>query len=153
MHLILSGILLLLLSHFHHVWLLVILWTIVRQAPVSMEFSRQGYWSGLPSPAPRNLPYLWIKPTSPVSPAFQANSFTAEIPGKPLVILHPRVKNEDFISLIDFNCTSVYCWGFKSHFLETEQGKGNNTCMDYVNKFMHLIQLTEGKCWSKELMN
>ena len=87
----------------------VIPWTTVRQAPVSMEFSRQGYWSGLPSPAPRNLPYPWIKPTSPVSPAFQENSFTAEIQGKPLVTLPPCVKKEDFISLIDFNCMSVYC--------------------------------------------
>ena len=34
----------------------VTLWTIAHQAPLSMEFSRQGYWSGLPFPPPEDLP-------------------------------------------------------------------------------------------------
>ena len=37
------------LSHFSHVWLFVTSWTAARQAPLSMGFSRQEYWSGLPS--------------------------------------------------------------------------------------------------------
>ena len=37
-------------------------WTVARQAPLSMEFSRQEYWSGLPLPSPGNLPNLGIKP-------------------------------------------------------------------------------------------
>ena len=41
-----------------HVWLLVTLWTVARQAPLSMGFSRQGYWSGLPFPSPGYLPDL-----------------------------------------------------------------------------------------------
>ena len=42
-------------------------WTIARQAPLSMEFSRQKYWSGLPFPSLRDLPNPGIEPTSPVS--------------------------------------------------------------------------------------
>ena len=40
-----------LLSHFSHVQLFATLWTIAPQAPVSMRFSRQEYWSGLPFPS------------------------------------------------------------------------------------------------------
>ena len=46
-------------------------WTVAHQAPPSMEFSRQEYWSGLPFPSPRNLPDLGIKPGSP---ALQADA-------------------------------------------------------------------------------
>ena len=41
---------------FSHVQLLVTLWTVARQAPLSMGFSRQEYWSGLPCPPPGHLP-------------------------------------------------------------------------------------------------
>ena len=40
-------------------------WTIAHQTPPSMGFSRQEYWSGLPFPAPRDLPNLGIEPESP----------------------------------------------------------------------------------------
>ena len=40
-------------------------WTVARQAPLSMGFSRQGYWSGLPFPSPGDPPNLGIKPVSP----------------------------------------------------------------------------------------
>ena len=43
------------LSHFSHVQLYVTLWTVACQAPQSMGFSRQEYWSGLPCPPPGNL--------------------------------------------------------------------------------------------------
>ena len=43
------------LSHFSHVRLCETLWTVARQAPLSMGFSRQKYWSGLPCPPPGNL--------------------------------------------------------------------------------------------------
>ena len=49
-------------------------WTRARQAPLSMEFSRQGYWSGLPFPPPGNLPNPGIKPTSLMSPHWQEGS-------------------------------------------------------------------------------
>ena len=40
-------------------------WTVARQGPLSMGFSRQGYWSGLPVPSPGDLPDPGIKPRSP----------------------------------------------------------------------------------------
>jgi len=50
--------------------------------PLSMEFFRQGYWSGLPFPTPLNHPNPGIKPTSLVSPVLARNSFTSVPPGK-----------------------------------------------------------------------
>ena len=52
------------LSCFNHVQLFVTLWTVVHQAPLSMEFSRKEYWSGLPCPSPGNLLDPGIKPRS-----------------------------------------------------------------------------------------
>ena len=40
-------------------------WTVICQAPLSMEFSRQNYWSGLPFPSPGNFPSPGMEPTSP----------------------------------------------------------------------------------------
>ena len=51
-------------------------WTVARQAPLSMGFSRQEYWSGLPFP-PGDLPDPGIEPVSPVSPALQVDSLPA----------------------------------------------------------------------------
>ena len=55
-------------------------WTVSHQAPLSMGFSRQEYWSGLPYPSPGDLPKPGIKPRSP---AFQADSLPTELSGKP----------------------------------------------------------------------
>ena len=55
-------------------------WTVACQAPPSMRFSRQEYWSGLPFPSPGDLPNPGIKP---MSPALQADALTSEPPGKP----------------------------------------------------------------------
>ena len=51
------------LSHFSHVWFFATLWTIACQAPLSMGFSRQEYWSGLPCPTPGDLPDPRIEPS------------------------------------------------------------------------------------------
>ena len=51
-------------------------WTVARQAPLSMEFSRQQYWSGLPFPSPGDLPNLGIEPRSP---ALQADSLLIKL--------------------------------------------------------------------------
>ena len=63
----------------HHVQLFVTPWTVIRQAPLSMEFSRQEYWSGLPFPSPGDLPDPGIEPRSP---ALQADSLPNEPPWK-----------------------------------------------------------------------
>ena len=64
------------LSHFSHVRLSVTPWTVVRQAPLSMGFSRQEDWSGLPCPPPGDLLDPGIEPTSPMSPALRGRFFT-----------------------------------------------------------------------------
>ena len=53
-------------------------WTVAHQAPSSMGFSRQEYWSGLPFPSPGDLPNSGIEPRSP---ALQADALTSEPPG------------------------------------------------------------------------
>ena len=55
-------------------------WTVAHQAPLSMGFPRQGYWSGLPFPSPWDLPDPGIEPRSP---ALQADALLSELPGKP----------------------------------------------------------------------
>ena len=66
-----------------HVWLFVTTWTVACQAPLSMGFSRQGYWSGLPFPSPGDVPNWGIKPGSPVSLALADKFSITEPPGKP----------------------------------------------------------------------
>ena len=59
-----------------------ILWTIARQAPPSMGFPGQEYWSGLPFPSSGDLPNPGIKPGSR---ALQADALSSEPPGKPSI--------------------------------------------------------------------
>ena len=60
--------------------LFAIPWTIAHQDPLSMGFSRQEYWRGLPFPSPGDLPNPGIKPRSP---ALQADALPSEPPEKP----------------------------------------------------------------------
>ena len=62
-----------------HVQLFATLWTVAYQASLSMGFSRQEYWSGLPLPSPEDLPDPRIEPRSP---ALEADALTSESPGK-----------------------------------------------------------------------
>ena len=62
------------LSRFSRARLFATLWTVAHQAPLSMGFSRQGYWSGLPFPSPGDLPDPGIESTSPATPALQVDS-------------------------------------------------------------------------------
>ena len=57
-------------------------WTVALQAPLSMGFPRQVYWSGLPFPSPGSLPYKGIEPTSLASPAVAGRFFITVPPGK-----------------------------------------------------------------------
>ena len=54
----------------------VTLWTVALQAPLSMGFSRQECWSGLPCPSPGDLPNAGTEPGSPASPALAGVFFT-----------------------------------------------------------------------------
>ena len=66
------------LSCYSCIPLFVTLWTVAYQAPLSMGFSKQEYWSGLPFPSPGDLPDPGIEPGSP---ALQADALTSEPPG------------------------------------------------------------------------
>ena len=63
------------LSHFRRVRLFVTLWTVALQASLSIEFSRQEYWNGLPSPLPGDLPNPGIELTSLTSPLLAGGCF------------------------------------------------------------------------------
>ena len=69
------------LSQLSHGQLFVTPWTVACQTPLSMGFSWQKYWSGLPFPSPGDLPNPGI---APVSPALAGGFFTTEPPGKPM---------------------------------------------------------------------
>ena len=64
------------LSHFSHVQLFATLWTIACQAPLSMGFFWQEYWSGLPCPPPEDLPNPGIELVSLTSPALAGGFFS-----------------------------------------------------------------------------
>ena len=68
--------------HFSHAQLFVTLWTIAHQAPLSMGFSRQEYWSGLPCSPPGNLPDPGIRPASLMSSALAVGFWPLAPPGK-----------------------------------------------------------------------
>ena len=76
-------------SHFSCVQFFVTLWTIAPQASLSMEFSREEYWSGLPCPPPGDIPVSGIKPMSLASLALQADSSPLS-QGKPQLTLYYR---------------------------------------------------------------
>ena len=70
------------LGRLSHVRLLATLWTVARQAALSVGFSRREYWSGWPFPSPADPPDPGIEPASPVSLALAGGFFTTESPGK-----------------------------------------------------------------------
>ena len=103
-------------------------WTIVHQAPLSMDFSRQEYWSGLPFPTPGGLPDPGIKPESP---ALAGGCFTTAPPGKPTelcvytiytytyVYIHTHVYVHVYYKFSQFIYISmcVYIFSFADSFL------------------------------------
>ena len=75
--------------HFSCVQLFSTSWTIARQTPLPIGFSRQEYWSGLQFPPPGDLPNPGIETTSPEAPVLQANSLPLSHRGRhPLMYYH-----------------------------------------------------------------
>ena len=72
------------LSHFSSVQFFATPWTVARQAPLSMGFSSQEHWSGLPCPPPGDLPDLGIEAASLTSPAMAGRFFTTSAPWEAL---------------------------------------------------------------------
>ena len=69
---------------------------VARQAPLSMGFSPQENWSGLPFPPPQDVPNPGVEPTSPASPALASVFFTTEPPRKPVFqsVILPQILQE-----------------------------------------------------------
>ena len=101
-------------THTHmlsHVWLFVTPWTVAHQAPLSMGFPRQEYWSGLPFSSPGTLPDPGIELTSLVSPALAGRFFTINPPAKPIFYIYRERRRERGRMLVFFfMCT----WEWKS---------------------------------------
>ena len=104
------------LSHFSCVQLFLPLWTVACQVPLSMGFSRQEYWSGLPCPPAGDLPNPGTEPATPVSPTLTGRFFTTSTtwetpqppPSKKKKISH-EVRNVSFIELYsDFEIYAFY---------------------------------------------
>ena len=80
-----------------HVHLLAFPWTVACQAPLSMEFSKQEYWSGLLFPSPGDYPDPGIKSVPLVFPALAGGFFTTVPPGKPL---NSEISRSIFLQLL-----------------------------------------------------
>ena len=100
---------------FSCVWLLVILWTVACQAPLSMGFSKQEYWSGLTSSPPGDLPDPGIKPThiSCIS-CIAGRFFTTESMGKPIVNTDAFKRKMNKNSYLKEDC--LRSWALLYHF-------------------------------------
>ena len=85
-----------------HVWLFATPWTVAQQAPLSMGFSRQEYWSGLPCPPPGGLPNQGIQPRSPL---LQLDSLPSEPPGNPM---NTRVGSLSLLQRVVCVCVHTY---------------------------------------------
>ena len=110
-------------------------WTVARQAPLSMEFCRQEYWSGFPCHTPQDLPYPGIGPGSLGSSALEGGFFTSAPPGKHIkywlyslcCTIYPCIL---FYILIIYIFHSLFLY-FSSHF---PFPIGNNQLIIYICK-------------------
>ena len=75
-----------------HVLLFAAPWTVAHKAPLSVEFSRQGYWNGLPFPPPGDVLDPGIKPASLLSPALAGEFFTTGATWKALFVSTNKTK-------------------------------------------------------------
>ena len=92
-----------LLSRFSHVWLFVSLWTVTLRTPLSMQFSRKEYWSGLPYHPPGDLPDPGTDLASLMSPALASGFLTTSGSHFPWTL--PK-----YASLYNSSFPSVYSW-------------------------------------------
>ena len=74
-----------------HIRLFTTPWTVAYEAPPSMGFSRQEYWSGMPLPSPGGLPNPGIEPRSP---ALQAHALPSEPPEKQLKDMREKMEKQ-----------------------------------------------------------
>ena len=87
-HIRVDGMNMCVLSHFSRLWLCATLWTVNLQSPLSMGFSRQEYWRGLPYPPPGNLPNPGIEPAYLKSPTLAGRFFATSATCEALEVFH-----------------------------------------------------------------
>ena len=156
-----------------HVWFFAVPWTVVRQAPLSMELSRQEHWSGLPFPPPWDLPDPGIKTTSPASPGLAGGLFTTSATweaqyglcrhwrkkslNKSLRWSIPNIFNEGGFTMQN-SCVLVHCqeakldaffrcppsWSFSQGSLVTHATKGKWSQEDNMNWIHPELRLETG---------
>ena len=104
------------------------LWTVAHQVPLSIGFSRQEYWNGLPFPPPGDLSDPGIEPEFPVPPALAGGSFTAsatwEVPPHPHLPYPASLPQNTYLLLIFIICFSIVV-----SFLEYKQQGGRKPCL------------------------
>ena len=79
-----------------HIQLFATTWTVAHQALLSLGFSRQDYWSGLPCPPPGDLPNPGMKPTSLHLWHSKVGSLPLVLPGKPIIIYIKEQRYQGF---------------------------------------------------------
>ena len=132
------------LSRFSRVQLFATPWTVAHQAPLSVGFPRQEYWSGYPCPLPGDVPDPGIELTVPEAPALQADSLQLSHWGTPQhvyrgpILLHDdRLPPHHVIS---------FCWYFY------EVGTGNEHDDSFEHKHLHTQRTPSSFLlrWSKQ---
>ena len=104
------------LSHFSHVWLFVIPWTIAHQPPLPMGFSRHEYWNGLPFPPPGDLFIPGIKSMPFMSPVLTGRFFTASATWGVVQIMRSKLKPR----LVWFQSTWFHQYSAISHTIKND---------------------------------
>ena len=106
------------LTHFSHVWLLLNLWTIACQDPLSMGFSSQEYWSGLPCPLPGDLPDQASNSCLLCLLHWQMSLLALVPAGKPLLVY---IWLKFAVSLLILSRWPIHCWewGIKVLFISS----------------------------------
>ena len=121
------------------------------QAPLSMGFSRQEYWSGLSCPLPGDLPDPGIEPVSPESSALAGGFFTTEPPGKPCIVLEQQKRRHLLFSFVSLrSCTVPGLWntcrksvcGLNSEWMNSSQIWLNTfVLMPYICTFVRVFKV------------
>ena len=123
------------LNHFSCVWLCAILWIVSHQAPLSMGFSRQECWSGLPCSLPGDLPDLEIKSASLTSPSLAGRFFTTSPTWKAWGFLHGNKNNRFFFFPMN-NLNSVQLFSLVRLFV---------TPMDWLQQHQASLSITNSR--------
>ena len=112
------------LSHISPIRLCATSWTIAHQAPLSMGFPRQEYWSGLPCPSPGDLPNPGVEPVSLMSPALADRFFTTSATWEALGTTFKKILTK-LVEVMEFQLSYFKSW-------KVMLGK---CCTPYTSKF------------------